>query len=488
MTVVDDAPVAPNVPAEELRRVLDAQRAAFVAEGSPSAEVRRNRIDRLLAAVLESADDMATALDLDYGGRPTALSKSFEVMAWLPDAEDIRANLETWMAPEPLPDAPGSVGRLEKRPLGVVGVIGAWNFPVILTFQPALAALAAGNRVMIKFPDLHVRTAKVLADAVARHFTEDEVVVVGGDLQTARDFSALPFDHLIFTGSPAIGREVAIAAARNLTPVTLELGGKNPVVVAGDADLELAAHRIAGTRLLNGGQICLCPDYVFVPRAHGERFVELLRAEMAQPYPDGASAPSAVAIVDDRNHQRVTGLVDDAVARGARRIEAVPASPAAGRFVPPTILTDVPAEARISSEEIFGPVLPVYLYDDVAEVIDHVNAGPAPLGAYWYGEEGDDFARFLRHTASGGVTRNDGIVHAFAPGASFGGVGNSGTGAYHGKVGFDRFSHVRTVVASVAPVGISDGMVGSALLSEAVVGAVDQGIAAALAQVRERLG
>lgn len=486
---IKESLTAEPVSREELERILAVQRAAFLKEGFASAEVRRNRIDRLSLAVLEYADELADALNLDYGQRPSALTKSFDMLSWIPDAQDLRENLEEWMRPVQLQG-----GFIQQKPLGVIGVIGAWNFPLDLTIQPALAALAAGNRVFIKFPDFHVRTGKVLAEAVSRYFGEDEVAVVTGDLQTAQAFSELQFDKIIFTGSPAIGKTVAVAAARNLVPVTLELGGKNPVVIAHDADLDLAAKRVADTRVLNGGQICLCPDYVFVPREHADEFIGKVLAEFMALYPDYLSNPGAVSIVNDRNYDRVVGLIDDAVAKGARKIEAVNPDEAsalpsrAGRRIAPTLLLDVPEPAKISSEEIFGPVLSVYLYDDVDEVINYVNTRPSPLAAYWYGGDSEEFRLFLDHTTSGGVTRNDGLIHAFLPGAGFGGIGNSGTGAYHGKAGFDEFTHHRTVAVGDEGKGISDGQIGRVLISNELITGVDQAISATIADIKSRLG
>lgn len=480
---------AEPVSREELQRILAVQRVAFLKEGSPTAEVRRNRIDRLSLAILEYADELAEALNLDYGQRPAALTKAFDVLAWLPDAEDLRENLEEWMKPVQL-----TGGFIQQKPLGVVGVIGAWNFPLDLTIQPALAALAAGNRVFIKFPDFHVRTGRVLAEAVSRYFGEDEVAVVTGDLQTAQAFSDLEFDKIIFTGSPAVGKVVATAAARNLVPVILELGGKNPVVVAHDADLDLAARRVAGTRVLNGGQICLCPDYVFVPREHADELVRKVSDEFMALYPDYLNNPGVVSIVNDRNYDRVVGLIDDAVAKGARMIEVANPDEAdalpsrAGRRIAPTLLLDVPESAKISSEEIFGPVLSVYPYDDIHEVIEYVNTRPSPLAAYWYGGDSDEFRLFLDHTTSGGVARNDGLIHASLHGAGFGGVGNSGTGAYHGKAGFDEFTHRRTVAVADESKGVSDGLVGRILVTEEFMGMVDLGITASIASIKARLG
>ncbi|MFK0156624.1 aldehyde dehydrogenase family protein [Streptomyces sp. NPDC090493] len=475
-----------HVSRAELDRIVAVQRKAFRAEGLPSAEVRRNRIDRLVLAVLDAADDLAAALADDYGQRPATVSKAFDIVPILGEAETLRTHVEEWMAPVtvegPFP------AFVQQHPLGVVGVVTAWNFPVHLAVTPALDALAAGNRVIIKFTDVHERTGRVLARAVAAQLAEDEVVVVCGDVQTAQEFSDLPLDRILFTGSPAVGRKVAEAAGRNLVPVTLELGGKNPVVVAPDADMDLAAHRVAATRMVNGGQVCLCPDYVFVPREHGEEFTGKLRDALARLFPTYTDNPAAVSLVNDRNFDRVVGLIDDAVAKGARKITAVDEQPSrAKRLIPPTLLLDVPDEARIADEEIFGPVLPVYFYDTAEEPIAHINARPAPLAAYWYGEDGKEFRHFLDATTSGGVTRNDAFLHINAA-APFGGVGGSGYGAYSGKAGFDEFTHRRVVATQTGPVATSEGLVGSPLLApetEAGVGAL---LAGAAAELRARLG
>ena len=463
-----------HFPREELERVLAAQRTAFVAEGHVSAEVRRSRVSRVALTILENIDAIAEALSEDYGHRPPALTKAFEATSWVADVQATLAALDDWMAPVEIPG-----GFIQQKPKGVVGVIGAWNFPIILAFEPAMAALAAGNRVMLNFSEFHVRTGRLLADLFAEHLDETEIVVVNGDLETAREFSSLPLDHLFFTGSPAVGSLVAQAAAKNLVPVTLELGGKNPVVVARDADIEMAAHRIAGTRALNSGQICLCPDYAFVPRGREHELVAALQREFAALYPDFLSNPGVVSMVNDRNFDRVVGLIDDAEAKGATKILVAPDDELdqlpdrASRRIPPTLLLNVPATARIAEEEIFGPVLPLYVYDDIEEVISYLQARPAPLGSYWYGQDGPEFRMFLDRTTSGGVTLNDGISHAFLPGAPFGGVGNSGSGAYHGKAGFLTFTHQRTVVNVTADRGISEGLIGRALLDEQFLGAID---------------
>ncbi|WLP88681.1 aldehyde dehydrogenase family protein [Gordonia sp. NB41Y] len=422
-TTATPTPDLQAITATDLEDLVRRQRAAFRAEGIASAETRIGRIDRLLLAVVKHSADLAASLDSEYGSRPPALTKALDVLPSVGAAAELREGIEEWMKPEVV-----AGGYVQKRPLGVVGVVGAWNFPLELTIHPAIDALAAGNRVIIKFPDFHPRTGAILAAAVAEYLPPEEVAVVVGDLETAQRFSELDLDHLIFTGSPAVGRKVAEAAARNLVPTTLELGGKNPVVISPSADLDLAAHRVAGTRLLNAGQVCLCPDYVFVTSALKGAFLEKLAAEIRAVSPRPASAAGVVSIVNERNHSRVLRLVEDALSKGAERVDLTDpgtdvGSSTTSRRIDPTILRRVPADALIADEEIFGPVLPVYTYDDLDEVIDYIGARPAPLGAYWFGSDDDELRKFLEFTTSGGVTVNDAIAHGFLPGTPFGGVG-----------------------------------------------------------------
>jgi coniferyl-aldehyde dehydrogenase len=304
--------------------------------------------------MLEHADELAEALGRSYGQRPEGLTKAFDIMPLVALADELREGVAEWMEPTPVPG-----GFIQKKPLGVVGVNGAWNFPYSIAINPALDALAAGNRVMIKVSDVHPEAGRLLAEAIATRLDESEVAVIVGDLRTAEEFSSLPFDHIVFTGSPRVGRIIGSVAGGNLVPTTLELGGKNPVVVARDADLALAAHRIAGTRMLNAGQICLCPDYVFVPREHIDDFVPRLATELDALFPDLLTDPGAVSIVNDANYDRVLGLIDDARGRGARvvTVGSSPEPSRAKRMIPATLLLDVPPAAAISQQEIFGPVL-----------------------------------------------------------------------------------------------------------------------------------
>lgn len=480
--------------ADELRALFDAQRRAHLRDGTPSADARRNRIDRFILAVMESADELAKALDSDFGIRPELFTYRTELSGILPSVQHTRDSLEDWMAPEPVP-AGSNVGIptfLQKKPKGVVGVIGPWNFPIQLTVQPTVEALAAGNRVMIKFSEIPQRTAAVFARAVARRMDPEEVSVILGGPSIAAAFSDLSFDHLFFTGSPGVGRRVAEAAGRNLVPVTLELGGKNPVVVARGADLGFAAERIMGNRMLNGGQLCLCPDYVFVPVEGVDAFVEQYRAHMTSRYPGYASSADIVSSVNPANYRRVMGLIEDAREKGAVITSAIPAEEAQqlpdedSRRIPPTVVQGATDEMAIASEEIFGPVIAVYPYDDLDEAIDYIAERPHPLTAYWYGEDGQDYRRFLEQTTSGGVTRNDMALHLSIPDVPFGGVGQSGTGYYHGKAGFDTFTHTRAVAASELPVARSK--FGTPPYADADLDAARAAVADAVETIKARVG
>jgi coniferyl-aldehyde dehydrogenase len=490
------AVAAPNdlTPAE-LSDLFQAQRAAFLEEGPPSAEVRRARLDRLLVAVLSVAEELTEALDADFGHRPHAFSLMSDIASGVGNIQHLRANLEQWMAPIEIPGSKeaGVPTTIDVAPLGVVGVVGPWNFPVSLVTHPAAEALAAGNRVMMKFSDVHARAGAILSRVIAEEFDPTELVVVTGGLSTATAFSSLPFDHLFFTGSPAVGKVVQRAAAENLTPVTLELGGKNPVVVGHDADLSFAAERVAASRLVNGGQVCLCPDYVFVPRERLEVFVDGVRDAFLRLVPDLPTHPGVTSIVNDRNYERVTGLVRDAIDKGATAVLGVSEADAAvlpdptSRRVPPTVLLGVTDDMAVAHEEVFGPVLAVLPYDEIEDAISYVAARPSPLVAYWYGDDTDAFRAFRSRTASGGITRNDFAVHAMLPDVPFGGVGHSGMGSYHGKAGFDTFSHQRPVAESLIPGGLVGRLTPGALTDEAAQGLLAH-ITHARQEAAQRLG
>ncbi|MGO9151862.1 aldehyde dehydrogenase family protein [Mycobacterium sp.] len=450
------APPATDGQSATLNAMLNAQRSDFLKAGSPSVALRRDRIDRLILLLTEGADEFSTALNADFGNRPHAINLVSEVAGILPDLLATRRHLKSWMRPQRIRSAAllGLPTVVEKNPMGVVGVIGPWNFPVSLVVQPAASAFAAGNRVMIKFSEVTPRTADLFAAKAATYFDPTELTVVIGGPEVGAAFSGLPFDHLFFTGSPQVGALVAAAAAKNLVPVTLELGGKNPAVIAPDADVPAMARRVMAARLGNGGQICLCPDYVFVPRDRMTDFVvAALEHGRAAALADGGAG--LVSIVDDKNFSRVTALIEDARERGATVHDSRTPLDAGRRRIPPTVLVGVTDEMRITGQEVFGPVLSVLPYDTITQVCDYVGARPSPLAVYWYGPGGSGLDEFRAKTQSGGMAINDFAVHCAIMAAPFGGVGRSGSGAYHGKAGFDTFTHRRTVTTSRLPMSFA---------------------------------
>src|SRR6185312_1719276 len=436
--------------------LLDAQRSDFLQAGPPSAAVRRDRIDRLILLLTENADEFSTALNADFGNRPHAVNLLSVVAGIMPDLTATRRHLESWMRPQRVRSATfmGMPTLVAKKPRGVVGIIGPWNFPVGLVVQPAASAFAAGNRVMIKFSEVTAGTAEVFAAKAATYFEPTELTVVTGGPEVGAAFSALPFDHLFFTGSPGVGALVAAAAAKNLVPVTLELGGKNPAVIAPGADVPAMARRVMAARLANGGQLCLCPDYAFVPSHQVDAFVSAA-LEHGRVAASTEGEAGMVSIVDDKNFQRVNALIDDARAHGAVIRDTDTPSDLTRRRVPPTVVRGITDEMRIAREEVFGPVLSVLPYDTIDEVCDYIAARPSPLAAYWYGPAAAGLDQFRARTLSGGMSVNDFAVHCAVMGAPFGGVGHSGWGAYHGKTGFDTFTHHRTVTTSRLPMSFA---------------------------------
>jgi coniferyl-aldehyde dehydrogenase len=434
--------------ADEIASALHVQRSAFLRDGPPTVAVRRDRIDRLAALTLENADEFTHVMSQDFGNRSIQAATVSDILGSITDVALIRRNLKKWMKPRDIMPAMRAIGvrtRVQARPLGVVGVVAPWNFPVLLLTQPATAAFAAGDRVMMKASEVTPRTAALL----------HELVVVTGGRETGEAFCSMPFDHLLFTGSPGVGKHVQRSAAEHLVPVTLELGGKNPVVIGRDANIDTAASRVARARMMNGGQVCLCPDYIFVPADRLEEFAGAVVRQFRTSFPTVLHNLMHCTIVDDRNYQRVVGLVEDARAKGATVIEAVPEGEtlpsAAQRCIAPTVLTNMSDDMRVMSEEVFGPVLTVLPYRNLDDVIGYINTRPSPLASYWFGKDSADFRRFCARARTGGITRNDFLLHAAVDGAPFGGVGGSGMGSYHGKAGFDTFSQYRAVSESKLP-------------------------------------
>jgi coniferyl-aldehyde dehydrogenase len=429
--------------------ILARQRAAFAGAMNPDHAVRDDRLARLDALIVKHGDRFADLISHDFGRRSPVVTQIAEIMTTRAAIRHARRHLKSWMRPRRVSTSwafrPGH-SKVLSQPLGVVGIIGAWNYPMQLALSPLVGALAAGNRAMVKPSELTPLFAEALQSAIAEVFGEDEVAVVVGGADVGQAFSALAFDHLIFTGSTRVGRLVAEAAAKNLTPVTLELGGKSPVIVDASADLATTADRVVWGKLFNAGQTCIAPDYALVPRSRIEPFVAALRASAAKQYPSVAANPDYTSIVNVQHHARIRGLIEDARTQGARVIELSPDAIAdSSRTIVPTLLLDVTDAMHVMQEEIFGPVLPIVPYDTLDQAIAAINAKPRPLSLYWFGSDAANQARVLAETISGGVAINDTMMHFVQEDLPFGGVGPSGSGHYHGVHGFRQLSKEKAV-------------------------------------------
>lgn len=436
---------------DELRALLCSQQNAFQSDMLPSRLVRLDRLKRLGHLVDAHAKEFAAAISSDFGTRSFTEIRITETLVLQSGIRHASRHLARWMRPRRVSTAlayrPGR-SVIMRQPLGVIGIISPWNYPLQLALGPLIGVLAAGNRAMLKPSELTPAFSKCLAAAVARTFAADEVCVVTGDAVVGRRFAALPFDHLVFTGSTAVGREVAQAAAKNLTPVTLELGGKSPAIIDASCRLESVVERIAWGKLINAGQTCIAPDYMLVPREHVDRFVELMRKSMTSLYPTFRANPDYSAIVSDRHLQRLRELIQDARERGATVIEVEPPgeiSAGPGRQMAPTLLLNVSDAMRVMREEIFGPILPVMPYDRVEDALTYINGHDRPLALYWFGQDTDVRDQVLAGTIAGGVCINDTLMHIAQEELPFGGVGPSGQGHYHGEFGFRQFSKEKPV-------------------------------------------
>ncbi len=414
---------------------------------NPSLEVRRDRLTRLEAMVVAHRDDIVQAIADDFSGRSRTESLSADVLLVLDGVREAKRHLARWLEPRaarPHPFFLPARASVSFQPKGVVGIIAPWNYPVNLALAPMVGALAAGNRVLLKPSELTPATARLLSRMVAETFAGDEVAVVEGGVEVAREVSALPFDHLLFTGSTSVGRQVARAAAENLVPCTLELGGKSPALVHPDYPIEQAAERIAVGKLFNAGQTCIAPDYALVPRTKVRAFAEAFLAATARLYP---SHDGLTAIISERAKQRLEALVADAKDKGAT-VTVAPGN-GSGRVMAPVVLREVRDDMLAMQDEIFGPVLPVEGYDSMDEALARIAKRPRPLAAYLFDADLDRARATLDRVVCGGACINDTLVHFAQEQLPFGGVGPSGMGAYHGETGFLTFSHQRsTLVAS----------------------------------------
>lgn len=435
--------------ATELTTRLQQMRAAHRAQPMPDWSTRATRLHALETMLRTRRADISAAISADFGCRPT---EETDLLEFFPSLSAIRHALSKgrgWMKPQRrLADLLFLPGRTELRPqpLGVIGIIVPWNYPLYLAVGPLVDALVAGNRAMIKMSEFTPRFSALFAELIGQHFKPDEVSVINGDAEVAQAFSALPFDHLLFTGSTAVGHHVMRAASANLTPVTLELGGKSPAIIGPGARLEHAVERIVFGKLVNAGQTCIAPDYVLLPRAQVDAFVAEAGATVKRMYPQLAQSSQYASIVSDRQYQRLVALRDDAAASGAT-VHALGEAEedASRRLLPPQLISKVNDDMKVMQEEIFGPLLPLVPYDSLDEAIDYVAAHPHPLALYLFEEDSALIDHVLGNTIAGGVSVNDTLYHITQHNLPFGGVGASGMGGYHGQAGFRTFTHMKPV-------------------------------------------
>ena len=438
-----------NTPSIDLSANLQLIHAAQARDPQPSWDTRATRLRALETMLQGHRSEIATAINADFGCRPT---EETDLLEFFPSLSGIRHALRhgcRWMRPRRslagLAFLPAR-NMLMPQPLGVIGIIVPWNYPLYLAIGPLVDALVAGNRAMVKMSEFTPRFSALFAELIAKTFKPDEVLVVNGDADVAQAFSALPFDHLLFTGSTAVGHHVMRAASANLTPVTLELGGKSPAIIGPGARFDNAVERIVFGKLVNAGQTCIAPDYVLLPRARVADFIGTAQRITAQMYPQLGQSRQYASIVSDRQYQRLVGLRDSALAAGAR---VHPLSDStddpARRLLPPQLLSDVNDGMTVMQDEIFGPLLPLLPYDSIDEAIAYVAAHPHPLALYLFEQDQGLIDNVLARTVAGGVSVNDTLYHIAQHGLPFGGVGASGMGGYHGEAGFHTFSHMKPV-------------------------------------------
>jgi coniferyl-aldehyde dehydrogenase len=439
---------------DRMNSVLAAQRAAFTKELPVSAAVRKDRLARAVAMMVDQGKRFADAMSEDFGHRSQEQSMVTDIVASISALKYTSKNVDKWMRPErrkvmfPL-GLLGAKGTVEYQPKGVVGIIAPWNFPVQLTMAPIAGAFAGGNRVMIKSSEFTPSVSALFEEVAPQYFAEDEAAFFSGGPAEGQAFAKLAFDHMLFTGATGIGKHILHAAADNLTPVTLELGGKSPTIIGRSADMEQATQRIALGKMLNAGQICLAPDYLMVPREQEDAVVAGMQKAVSVMYPTLLNNPDYTSVINSRHRDRLRDYLDDARAKGGEIVEVNPANEdfaaSNGNKMPLYLVRNPTDDMKVMQEEIFGPVLPIKTYDRVEEAIDYVNRHDRPLGLYYFGQDGGEERQVLDRTISGGVTVNDVVFHVSMEELPFGGVGPSGMGAYHGHDGFKTFSHAKSV-------------------------------------------
>jgi coniferyl-aldehyde dehydrogenase len=435
----------------ELQEIVERQRVAFLAEPFPSLEERQGLLGALAEMLMSHRAQIQDALSSDFGVHPALAADLIEVLGPAGRAVYAAEQLGGWMASEPRPTDPALYGSgrafVQPQPKGVIGNIVPWNFPFDLSVGPLIEMLAAGNRVVIKPSEYTPACGELLREMVRATFDRDRVDVVVGGLELARAFTRVRWDHLLYTGSPGIGREIAMAAADQLVPVTLELGGKCPAIFTEDSVDAESVKQVLATKAIKNGQMCISVDYCLVPRGRLEDFARLAAGYARESMPGYCESRSCTGIISSRHLQRIQGLLEEARARGCdvRPLEESADVDPAARQLPMSLVIDPPEDLALMQEEIFGPVLPIKAYDTLDEAIDHVNAGERPLALYVFAQDEDVADEVLRRTTSGGACVNSAAVHGALPSLPFGGIGQSGSGRHHGSDGFREFSNLRGV-------------------------------------------
>ena len=417
----------------------------------PDIKQRQQDLRSLKALLLDNQDALIQAMGQDFGNRSSDDSKIGDILTTVQGINYSLAHIKKWMKPSKrhlsLLLQPASA-RVEYQPLGVVGIIVPWNYPVFLGLGPLTAALSAGNKSMIKMSEYTPNTARLLKQLVNKYFEPNKISIIEGDASVAVAFSSLPFDHLFFTGSTNVGKLVMRSAAENLVPVTLELGGKSPAIIADDMDIDTAVHRFILGKTLNAGQTCVAPDYIFCPKGKTQQLINAIETTFKSMYPSVKDNKDYTSVVNSAQHARLQGLIDDAKAKGAV-ITPLGGDPgcAKTRQMPLTLIHGVNNEMQVMQQEIFGPLLPILEYDRLDEAIDYINEGERPLALYIYSFNKTYQNKILKSTHSGGVCINDAAFHVAAEDLPFGGVGSSGMGSYHGSEGFNTFSHAKSILS-----------------------------------------
>ena len=439
---------------QQLQVALERQRSAFYAEGLVSLETRLDRLDRCLALIVDHQQEFIDAVNSDFGNRSRHVTLMTDLYTSVSGIKFVKKHLQQWMKPEkrranfPL-GLFGAKAYIHYQPKGVIGVMAPWNVPVSMVFNPLADVLGAGNRAMVKPSEFTPASSALMAELIQRYFDDTELTVITGDADTGAAFSALCFDHLIFTGATGIGRHVMRAAAESLTPVTLELGGKSPVIVGHDVDMDDCIGKLIAGKCMNSGQLCISPDYCFVPEAQLDSFLAKAKKVFKRLYPGVMDNTDYVSMINQRHYQRVLSYIDEAAEKGARVInlnnddENFRAS--GSQKIPLHLIVNPGNELLTMQHEIFGPILNINTYSDLNEVISFINRQPRALALYYFGKDQTETDKVLDLTISGGVTVNDIGMHVGCEDIPFGGVGQSGMGSYHGIDGFRTFSHAKSV-------------------------------------------